>query len=140
MKSIPDLLFGSKLHSYKIVSEHEANVQFSPVKGDRRYVLFTLKAIYKGRMHGPKWARKKEFVGYIVHWYTDRGIPIKNTSQGQRMVKKADFRLSEEEVDLSALGWQKCAEQDLGKQIADIRTHNGFYFEGVKLRANNEVR
>ena len=139
MKSLPELLFGPKHHTYEQIAQHEANIQFSPFKSDRRFVIFTLKAIYRGRQKGPQWAQKKEFVGYLVHWHTHHGIPIANTSRGPKLIKKADFQLSEEEFELSVLTWQEISEQNLMLQIAQIRRNNGFYFEGMKFRANNEV-
>lgn len=136
---ILNILFGTKVHSYEQIGQYENNVTFSQMRDDRRFVLFTLKGIWRGRSRGPQWARKKEFVGYIVHWYTDRGIPIQNTKDGYRTVKAADLRLTEEEVELSTIGWETCAEVTLYSQIHDIRTRNGFYFEDYKLRANNNV-
>jgi hypothetical protein len=137
MKSPADVLFGVKTHTFEQVAQHEGNVQFSPLREDRRFVLFTLKAIYKGRAYGPAWVRKKEFVGYIVHWYTDRGVPIKNTAKGERLIKSADFEVSQLFVEDSLAGWGSMAEVLLESQIADIRKRNGYYFEGQKLRANN---
>lgn len=137
MKSPIDILFGTKTHTFEQVGQFEANVQLSPVRDDRRHVLFTLKAIYRGRAHGPQWAQKKEFVGYLVHWYTHQAIPIKNTSKGQRMIKSADFEISE--LFVEAGEWGPFAVSQLELQIANVRKRNGFYFEGMKLRVNNEV-
>lgn len=138
MKSLPDLLFGPKKHTFEQAAQHEANIQLSDVKKDRRFVIFTLKLIYRGRQKGPKWARKKEFVGYLIHWHTHHGIPIANTSDGYKTIKRADIELSTEEFERSVLTWQEIAELDLELQIARIRQHNTFYWEdGEYHRANN---
>lgn len=137
MKSPIDFLFGTKTHTFEQVAQHEANVYLSPVRGDRRHILFTLKAIYRGRAHGPQWAQKKELVGYLVHWYTNAAIPIKNTSKGERMIKSADFEISEMVVEAGE--WGPFAVEQFETQIASVRKRNGYYFEGMKLRANNEV-
>lgn len=137
MKSLPDLLFGPKHHHYGHVAQHEENVIFSHLKGDRRYVLFTLKSIWKSRDKGPAWARKTEHVGYIVHWYTHVPVPIGNTKDGYKTVKAADFEVTGDYAHPQI--WTAHVGSLLGGLIHKIRANNGFYWEGGEYyRANNE--
>jgi hypothetical protein len=133
MKSLPDLLFGPKHHYYGQLGQYERNVKFSDHPGDGRYVLFTLKAIWRKRNKGPKWAQKAEHVGYIVHWSVFHGIPIGNTKDGYKTVKAADIEIAAEDY------WGDRTATRLEEQIREIRINNGFYWEGGEYyRANNE--
>lgn len=136
MKNLLDILFGPKVHTYEELETHAETVYLSSVPGDTRQVRFVLKAIWKGRQRGPQRARRKEFVGYLTHWHTPYGIPIKNTSNGEKVIKSADFETHELMVDTGY--WKVDVVYHLEQQIREIREANGYYFEGLKLRANNE--
>lgn len=133
MKSLTDLIFGPKVHEYEEIDIHTAMIQFSNIPGDLRKVRFVLKEIHRARRKGPKWAEGREFVGYLIHWHTTYGIPIKNTKDGYGYARSADF---------AAFGdgtwWRSFAEGELILEIESIRHMNGFYWEGMKLRANND--
>lgn len=125
MKSLPDLLFGPKAHTYEEVDQFSTTVTFSEMEGDRRYVLFVLKKIWRGRTRG----KKQEHIGWIVHWHSSHGIPVENTFQGDRTVRTADF-----EAYGDGSYWKAYAEAELVREIQQMRLWYSYMFEGHDAR------
>lgn len=76
-----DALWGNRYYSYELLEEDTLLIEINQFPGDEYLVDFKLQKMTRSRRHGPKWARRVEFIGYNAEWMINEeneGIPTQN--------------------------------------------------------------
>ena len=120
LESIADKLWGPKITDYIPNHRMVADVDIDHFRGDRHEVVLTFHKHVKGRLRGPKRARKPHLQGYLVGWECVKGIPVRNDVWAGDYIYADMFSIKD------SVNWYEEAVKGLHRQIVRQRVHNGY--------------